>query len=49
MTANAMSGDREEVLAAGIDDYIAKPLEVDALRNCIDRIMGEKKVFVYVL
>ena len=46
VTANAMIGDREKILAAGIDGYIAKPLEVDALRDCIDRIMGEKKVFV---
>lgn len=40
MTANAMSGDREKVLAAGMDDYIAKPLEVEALRACIDRVMS---------
>lgn len=45
MTANAMSGDREKALAAGMDDYIAKPLEIDALRGCIDRIMGEKNGF----
>ena len=36
MTANAMQGDREMCLAAGMDDYITKPIRVDQLVEALD-------------
>ena len=37
MTANTMVGDRDRVIAIGMNDYIAKPLDIDEMFNVIGR------------
>jgi CheY-like chemotaxis protein len=39
VTANALKGDRERYLAAGMDGYVSKPIAIDALRNEIKIVM----------
>ncbi len=37
LTANAMSGDREKCLAAGMNDYVTKPLRVPEMVDALER------------
>lgn len=40
MTAAAMEGDREACLDAGMDDYITKPVNLDAIADALSRWLG---------
>ena len=40
MTANAMEEDRRRALGAGMDDYVAKPIDVDELVATLARVTG---------
>jgi len=37
LTANAMLGDRDKCIAAGMDDYLAKPIKLEALAGALNR------------
>lgn len=42
LTASAIQGDRERCLAAGMDDYLSKPIQLDAAVACLQRWAGRR-------
>jgi chemotaxis family two-component system sensor kinase Cph1 len=42
MTGNAMQGDREKALEAGMDDYVSKPVRLDELGEVLRRWVADK-------
>jgi CheY-like chemotaxis protein len=43
MTANAMQGDREMCIAAGMDDYLTKPIRVDQLVETLNNVAAREE------
>ncbi|MCL2218777.1 MAG: ATP-binding protein [Chitinispirillia bacterium] len=49
LTANATQGAREEFIAAGMDDYVSKPIELDSLNRVLEKWISEDKIEAYTL
>jgi len=47
MTANAMKGDREICIDAGMNDYITKPIKREIVFEVIEKWVNRKKINAY--
>ncbi|MBP5779489.1 MAG: response regulator, partial [Campylobacter sp.] len=43
VTANALKGDREKFMGAGLDEYCTKPIKKDILATMLDHFVGDKR------
>jgi signal transduction histidine kinase/DNA-binding response OmpR family regulator len=46
LTANATTGDREQAIENGMNDYLAKPIKVEDLRNALHRFLVRRAMMV---
>jgi len=44
LTANALKGDRERFLEAGMDEYLTKPINKERLASTIDDFITQKEI-----
>jgi CheY-like chemotaxis protein len=42
LTAHSFQGDRERFLAMGMDDYISKPIRIEALDRVLDQVARKR-------
>ncbi|WP_197027047.1 EAL domain-containing protein [Butyrivibrio sp. MC2021] len=46
LTANAITGAKENFMKEGFDDYLSKPIESDKLEECLRKFLPEEKVII---
>lgn len=44
LTANAVSGVKEEMIEEGFDAFLSKPIDIDELRNVLIRYLGVRRM-----